>query len=276
MRTDHRFLFFFFCNCFEPGLHLDGEPNASARRRDAAALSNTHSRENVNIMRTATITSISMRTLLSSVALALPLALALTACDGVDDLDARDGEEVDPEEVEPITELKDAVHPPVTGQAVAEPEFIEELAEDEAPAHAQSDSFPLSNGIHPTAACFFYTQKASLNLADSWGTVYGNVTLNTNCAAAYARTTITNGNVTAAQHLSEVRIEYWNSAQGVWTVWQAKSSSWVTNALTTIETTPTNFAIGTYVRACGHLAGGLLLGDTGYKCTPYFQISSST
>lgn len=229
-------------------------------------------------MSTHTTVSVALRALLSPVALALPLALSLAACDGIDDQDAPAGDEVDAADVETITELKDAAHPPVTGEAVAEPEFADDEAieEDDADA-AKFESFAISDATHPSKACFLYSQKASLSLVDQWGTTYGNVALHTNCAAAFARTTITNSNVYNWQHRHQVMIQYWNSAQGVWTTWQAKDSGWTsTPGWTTIETTPTNFAIGTYVRACGKIEGTLAVGATPYNCTAFFQISSST
>lgn len=271
---DHGFNFLSDRNWSGEPRHFSCEPDARRSRHPAAAPV-PKSSESVNIMRTHTTAPVALRTLLSPFALALPLALGLAACDGIDDLDA--AAELDAEFVEPSTELADAEHPPITGEAVRAPEFVDDEIIDETDAAAQQRPLALSDALHPSAACFFYSQKASLNLVDQYGTLHGNVALNTNCANAYARTTITNSNVYNWQHRLQVQLQYWNANQGVWTVWQPLDSGWTsTPGWKTIETTPTNFAIGTYVRACGKSEGTLNGGATPYACTAYFQISSST
>lgn len=209
-------------------------------------------------MLTQNLSFVSLRALLAPAALALSLA----ACDGIDDQDALAAEDELAED-----ELV---------SASAAPKVADDVAEEAGAAPA--GPFDITNANHPSAGCYFYSTKTSLALYDAQG-VHGDVTLHTNCGNVYARTTVDDWHVTAANHRIMVRLEYWSGNLGVWLGWQTKDNWSTSKTFGFRETDPTTLPVGTYVRACGTIEGGtLLVSSQTYpgNCTPYFQLSAST
>lgn len=214
----------------------------------------------------------SLRVLLSSAAFVLPLALCLSACDGVDD----PGAPADDAEAARAPDDQDYVDPPLSDVEVAAPEFVDE--ELEAPGFEHAAARDLTTPVDPSALCLWYSERASLNLYSYGNKLYGNVKLFSNCNYAYARTTVTDSNVAYWPRLVRTSMQYWNGS--TWVTWGPVGGSWTSLPGTVWETTPTTFATGTYVRACGQIEGSSPsvadLDSTNYYCTSSWVISSST
>ena len=211
-------------------------------------------------MRLHTTASISMRTLLLTGA----VALGLTACDGVDDQDALAVDEVEADD-EVAADPEPAYAPEFTA---ADDELDEQEEEPES-----FESLPVTDDIDPSASCFFgYGQVgASVILKDQWNVTYGDVKLftgNWGCQEAYARTTVTTPDVWSWQHRMVSLLQY-RTTGGVWVNAAPQSDSGWTSlpGWRSIETTPTYFAKGTPVRACGFIEGSLNGGTTPFWCT---------
>lgn len=197
---------------------------------------------------------------LARVALALPLALSLSACDGVDDQDAP-AEQLALDDEDPIEADDDL--------AIADLED-EDADAGLAPVPGLDD---FKDNVRETQLCWWYSQKAVANLNGySYGTL-GNIELQTNCNNAYARVNITNSNTAYFQNGIKVELQYW-STNGTWVSWGTKHD--YTSMRNASSTATTSFATGTYVRACGFIESASPLDYTPFTCTPYFAISSSS
>lgn len=199
--------------------------------------------------------------ILSSFCIALPLALSLGACDGVDDQDAPAAEDLalDDEDAAELDEL-----------ALADADD-----EDAAPTpHASVDD--VKDEDRETALCLWHSQKAYLNLSGVFYGVLGNVELQTNCNSAFARVNITNSSTGTYENGIKVELQYWNAASSVAVPWGTKHT-YASNRFN-LSTLTTTFATGTWVRACGQIDSAIPLDSTPspVSCTAWFAISSSS
>ncbi len=192
--------------------------------------------------------------ILSTFALVLPLTLALTACDGIDDQDARDGQE-----------------------NIAEDEAVDDLAqaEDDAEDDAKApldDEFEITDDVTPSATCSGgYAQAgAPVILYDQWGTALGDVRLtigNNGCLEATSRTNVTDFYVKYYSRRIVTKLQK-RTGLGGWTDAATIDTGWTSNAVI-FSASPAyvTFPVGTLVRACGLIEGGIQSGTTQLGCT---------
>lgn len=225
-------------------------------------------------MPTRTLSLLSLRTLLSPAALALPLAMSLAACDGVEDEDQGAFAEVIADDDDEPARSED------------EPEIeAEDIADADADADAESYQpgapIELSDSPKPTAWCAAGTSVptgGSVTLKDSNNVTYGVVKIvtgNWGCTDSYAVTEITNGNVSnfSREHRIRVDHQYWTTG-GYWaSVTPLLDTGYTTlSSLYSLTTPQYGLAATTYVRACGRIESAWYLGDTLWVCTPAFKL----
>lgn len=188
---------------------------------------------------------ISLRALLTPFALALPLALSLAACDGVDDQDAPNSEEL----------------------------IADDESEDDAEAQLEVPELDIADDVTPSATCSSYVSIAgTVLLKDPFGTTYGNVQLHTGaagCHEAFAKTTVTDANVAVFSRRIFTKLQYRSPLNGTWIDSTDNDSGWTSSAsVQSVQSTSVPFPAGQQVRACGFIEGGIAGDTTPLRCTP--------